>query len=85
MGNTEVINMAGVADKWLNLMLHVVNSTDTVFRIQFSDKKEAGNKRSHIHKTVQENRFNMLVVRRGSDVYVVKLGGAKKVRIIDGK
>lgn len=87
MDKTQVIDMVGVGEPWLKLMLRFANSTDTVHVIECQDKKEAARVRAAVNCIVVCRRTwcNMLVALRGTDVYVVKLAGAKKVRLIDGK
>lgn len=80
-----VVNLARTPDKWLRLMLHFQNSIPTIFRITMPDKESAKFVRARLdHVQVrQPTWFNMLVILRGCDVFVVKLDRVQEVVIKD--
>ena len=83
MAEAQVIDMVDVKDGWLKLMLRFANSTDTVFRCECRNKEEALIARNNLNNTIRnrDTWFNMIVVQRGTDVYVVKVDRAKRVVI----
>lgn len=77
--------MANVPDKWLTLMNHIRHSAPAVYQLTFPDRKTAERAARGIMLTTDRNAtwFDVEVVRKGCDVYVIKKSHMQKAVIIN--
>lgn len=82
MVDVTLIDLIDIPDKWQKLMFHIANRPETVVRCSFIDAKTAGLGARRM-MAARGNRLSwfrdLLITTRGADVYVVKVGKAKKV------
>jgi hypothetical protein len=82
-----VVNLGRTPEKWLKLMLHLQNSMPSTFRLVFPDEASASNAGSKLIRVIQRQPtwFDVVITRRGCDVYVIKTQDVQKVVIVDEK
>jgi hypothetical protein len=81
----QVIKIGRTARRWLKLMLHFQNAVPGAFHLPFPDRATA-HKVAHRMTNAMEDRsewFNMLVIQRENNVYVIKPQHMQKVVIRD--
>lgn len=80
-----VINIGNSYQKWHDLLLYLRNATPSAFCLEFKDEDMAATAaRRILHQTERYSSwFPMVIAKRGSCVYVLKTGFAKKVMVID--
>lgn len=85
MDEVKIITMKKTTGKWLKLMLNLNNSVPHIFRIVCKDEDSAKKTFHRLDNVIREHPtwFDMVVIRKGSDVYVVKTYFAQKVVIRD--
>ena len=81
MADVQVIDMVDVKDKGMKLMLLLQNSTSKVFRVDFDNMAEARRMYYRMLKIINRNPswFSIIVVMRGTSVFVVNVKDARKV------
>ena len=86
MADVQVIDMVDVKDKWTKLMLLLQNSTRKVFRFDFDNMAKTRRMYSSMLEVVNRNPswFSIIVVMRGTSVFVVNVKDARKVVLKDG-
>lgn len=86
MPKTLVINLGKTDDKWLKLLLHLQNAVPMVFRIRCEDEataKDLQKRLAHCMNRQPTWFANIIITKRGSNVYVVKVAGAQEIVIRD--
>lgn len=81
MAEVLLIDLTDIPDKWNKLMLHIANQPETVVKCRFLDEATARMASNGMRAAAvrRPSWFNLLIAARGADVYVVKVGKAKKV------
>ena len=81
---TKVIKLTG-SNKWLNLLHHFNGSVSHIFRIECEDEAIAKLATHRMQDLINNhgNWFNMVVVRKGLSVLVIKTLFAQKVVLVD--
>ena len=82
MAEVLLIDLIDIPDKWQKLLLHIANTPETVVRCSFIDAKTAGlaARRLVAARGSRSSWFrDLLITAKGGEVYVVKVGKAKKV------
>ena len=80
MEKVKVINLTG-NNKWLNLLHCLNNSVPHIFAIQCKDETEAKYTAHWMQNVITGHQtwFPMVIIRRGSEVYVIKTQFSQKV------
>ena len=82
MDNVKVVHLCGT-EKWMNLLHWMNNAVPHVFCVKCRDEREAKSTAHRIQDVITGHPtwFEMFVVRRKAEVYVIKMRFAQKVVI----
>ena len=83
MSDIQVIEVQRVHNGWLKLLLHLQNSVPGVFQLVFPDAESARNASSRMSANISRNPtwFRLVLLQRGSCIYVIKTDFMHKVAI----
>lgn len=81
----QMINLGRTPGRYLRLMHHLQNGLPGVYRVMFSDVETARNASKQIKAILDRHPtwFDLVVMQRGCDIYVIKNHVVKKVVIGD--
>ena len=81
----KAIRVSGVHNKWLALLNHIRHSAPAVYQITFSTSRQAGDSAKYMTATMERNPtwFEMAIVHKGCNVWVIKSEHIQKAVIVD--